>query len=261
MSATLTAVATGRFVWRDLMTTDPARAKAFYTALFGWTISPMEMGEMTYDMLSNDGKHFGGVVQLSSDHGVPSHWISYVTVGDVDEAAATATRLGGSVHVPPTDIPGVGRFGVVADPQGAVFSPFVDAGSSDEAPAEMERPPVGGVAWNELVTADPEGAKAFYGEVVGWQFGAWDMGGGEPYTLLVSGERQEGGLMRKPAESPVSRWVIYFAVADIDQTLADATRLGGQPAGPIIEVPTIGRVSWATDPTGALFALHEGLTS
>jgi uncharacterized protein len=257
MSATLTAVATGRFVWRDLMTTDPARAKAFYTRLFGWSISPMEMGEMTYDMLANDARHFGGVVQLSSDHGVPSHWVSYVTVADVDEAATTATRLGGVVHVPPTDIPGVGRFAVVADPQGAVFSPFADAGSSDEAQGGMEPPPTGGVAWNELVTADPEGAKAFYGEIVGWQFKTWDQGGGVKYTLLMRGEQMEGGLMGKPPEAPASTWVIYFHVADIDQTLAEATRLGGQPAGPIIDVPTVGRVSWAIDPTGALFALHE----
>jgi predicted enzyme related to lactoylglutathione lyase len=239
------------------MSTDPERAKAFYTQLFGWSVQPMEMGDFTYEMLSNGGKHFGGVVPLSTDHGAPSHWVSYIHVPSVDEATATATSSGGSVYVPPTDIPGVGRFAVIGDPQGAVFSPFTDTSMPGESPEVDGGHEYGGVSWNELITADAENAKAFYGDVIGWQFEDAMMDGPMPYTLLKQGETWCGGLMQKPNEVPVSMWVIYFLVADLDRSLADVSRLGGQPAGEIIEVPTVGRVSWATDPTGAVFALHE----
>jgi predicted enzyme related to lactoylglutathione lyase len=260
MSATTVATATGRFVWRELMSTDPDRAKAFYTELFGWTVHPTAMGEMgTYDLLRNGETDFGGIVSLGAERGTPSHWLSSVTVASVDEATAKAAALGGTVAAPPTDIPGVGRFAVVGDPQGATFAPFTPLPDLPDATAPERVPPVGGVAWNELATSDVEGAKAFYGEVVGWGFERADMGGPEPYTIIKRGDQMEAGLMKKPDEVPISTWVVYFHVADLDQTLADITRLGGQPFGPIIDVPTVGRVSWATDPTGAVFALHEPL--
>jgi predicted enzyme related to lactoylglutathione lyase len=179
------------------------------------------------------------------------------TVDSVDRAAAKATELGGAVHMPPTDIPGVGRFAVVGDPQGAVFSPFTDASAADAEAAPAAMPAVGGVAWNELQTADVASAKAFYGAVVGWDFNDQSMGGSEPYTLLIRGEQMEGGMFRKPDEMPASLWIIYFHTADLDHSLAAVTRLGGQPVGEIIPVPTVGRISWATDPTGALFGLLE----
>ncbi|HEY7029839.1 MAG TPA: VOC family protein [Thermomicrobiales bacterium] len=259
MSATLAppTLKTGRFVWRDLQTSDPERAKAFYTELFGWTVKPMGMGDFTYDMLANGGKEFGGIVPLDPASGAPSHWVSYVHVPSVDESVDAAGRLGGTVYLSPTDIPGVGRFAIVADPQGAVVSPFTSADESDDWPTEMSMPPVGDVTWNELITADVEGAKRFYGDVIGWQFEASDMPGPVQYHILKQGDRWYGGLMQKPDEVPVSLWVIYYHVADLDQTLTEIARLGGQPAGEVIEVPNIGRVSWATDPTGALFALHE----
>ncbi|HKG24128.1 MAG TPA: VOC family protein [Thermomicrobiales bacterium] len=259
MSATLAppTTATGRFVWRDLMTTDPERAKAFYAELFGWTVKPMPMGDFTYEMLANGDNDFGGVMPFSTEHGVPSHRTSYIYVPSVDEATATATRSGATVYVPPSDIPGVGRFSVLGDPQGATFATFTDTSMPGETPPEEGMPPVGGVAWNELITADPDAARAFYGDVIGWQFEDTDMGGPVKYTLLKQGDAMYGGLMRKPDEIPVSMWVIYFHVADLDQSLAEITRLGGQPAGEIIPVPGVGRVSWASDPTGAVFALLE----
>ncbi len=257
MSATLASptTQTGKFVWRDLMSTDPERSKAFFTGLFGWTVKPMPMGDFTYEMLGNEGREFGGVVPLDPNHGMPSHWISYVHVPSVDEAADLATRAGGTVHVPPTDIPGVGRFAVVADPQGAFFSPFTDGMSPDEWPEEPAVSPPGSACWNELITADPDDAMRFYGDVIGWQFE--DSGMGMPYTILKQGDVMHGGLMQKPDEVPVSAWLIYFQVSDLDKALADVDRLGGKHFGEIIEVPTIGRISWAQDPTGATFAFLE----
>jgi uncharacterized protein len=257
MSATLAppTTTTGKFVWRDLMSTDPERSKAFFTGLFGWTVDPMSMGDVTYEMLANEARHFGGLMPLDPSHGVPSHWTSYIHVPSVDEAVDVATRSGIPVYVTPTDIPDIGRFAVLADPQGATFAVYTDIKPEDEWPAEPETPPMGGVCWTELVTADPEAAKSFYGDVIGWQFADADMG--MPYTLLMQGDKMYGGLVQKPDEVPVSAWIIYFQVANLEQSLADVTRLGGTHFNDIIDVPTVGRISWAQDPTGATFALLE----
>jgi uncharacterized protein len=256
---------TGRFVWRDLMTNDPEKAKAFYLDLFGWSITSHDMGGgFTYEMLKNGEEHFGGVMPQDPSTPAPPQWISYIHVPSVDESVATATRLGGTVYAQPTDIPDVGRFAILGDPQGATFALLTALpreGDDGTDPGPQGMPPLGGVTWNELITADVDAAKDFYGQVIGWRFDAMNAmpdGTFQGYFVMKQGDRMDGGLMAKPAELPVSLWVIYYHVADIDASLAEVARLGGQQASPIIEVPTIGRMAWVTDPTGALFALHEG---
>ena len=113
----------GRFVWHDLMTTDPARATAFYAALVGWTTSVMPMGELgDYTMVHANGTAVGGIVPLGPEHGVASHWVAYIGVADVDAACERAAQLGGAVCVPPTDIPDIGRFAVIRDPTDALVA-------------------------------------------------------------------------------------------------------------------------------------------
>ena len=115
---------TGAFSWVELMTTDPAAAKEFYGELFGWELEAAPMGDMEYTVVKVDGRPAGGIMNMppTMPPGVPPHWGAYVTVANVDETVAKVEQLGGSVHLPPTDIPGVGRFAVVADPQGATIS-------------------------------------------------------------------------------------------------------------------------------------------
>ena len=111
--------------WPELATTDPAGAAAFYTRLFGWKTKP-ETGVETaeYTEWVNGRASMGGMLPMRGDQwkGVPPHWMVYITVANCDERAARAGQLGGKVCVPPTDIPNVGRFSTVSDPQGAVFS-------------------------------------------------------------------------------------------------------------------------------------------
>ena len=115
----------GRFVWFDLMTGDPVAAVDFYTELVGWSTQPWEGGDAPYTMWSNGDTPLGGVVQLPEEvkaTGAPPHWISYVAVADVKQTADRAAELGGQVMQPPTEIPSVGTFAVIQDPQGAVFA-------------------------------------------------------------------------------------------------------------------------------------------
>ena len=115
----------GFFSWCELMTTNVEEAKVFYTRLFGWDLTEMHMGTdcADYTLIKADDEKIGGIMAMPSEaKGMPPSWGAYVTVDDVDAVAESAVELGGKVLVPPKDIPGVGRFCVLQDPQGAVIS-------------------------------------------------------------------------------------------------------------------------------------------
>ncbi len=114
----------GDFSWTELMTRDVEAAKKFYTELLGWSIEEMPMAEGPYIVLKAGGSGVGGIMLMPSNvpaH-VPAHWGSYVTVDDVDAVAKKAEELGAKTIVPPTDVPGVGRFYTFQDLEGAVLS-------------------------------------------------------------------------------------------------------------------------------------------
>ena len=110
----------GKIGWAELITSDPAGAIAYYTGLFGWETEPFTGGMTEYTMLKFDGVPFGGVMKAPQE-GIPTHWLNYVSVADIDASVAKSTSLGGAVCMPPTEIPTVGRIAVVTDPQGAVI--------------------------------------------------------------------------------------------------------------------------------------------
>ncbi|WP_028572499.1 VOC family protein [Desulfonatronum lacustre] len=114
----------GAFSWSELLTSDVEGAKKFYGDLLGWEIEDMPMEGMDYTVVKAGGEEVGGIMAMppQAPEGMPPHWGTYVTVTDVDAVARKAPELGGRVLLPPTDIPGVGRFSVIQDPQGAVLS-------------------------------------------------------------------------------------------------------------------------------------------
>ena len=113
----------GAFSWSELMTSDAAAAAAFYGPLFGWRIETMDMGGGPYHVLKVGDAAVGGIMKSPAESGaMPPAWGCYVTVADVAATVAQATTLGGTVVMPVTDIPGVGRMAVIADPQGAALS-------------------------------------------------------------------------------------------------------------------------------------------
>lgn len=245
----------GRFVWRDLQTTDVDASQAFFTGLFGWTTETADMGGMTYTMVGLKGENFGGVTPLDASVGAPSHWVSYLTVDDVDASVDTAVKNGASLLFGPDDIPGIGRFAALADPQGAVVNLFHDA---NPAPVSDVLPtPIGGVSWNELETSDPAAAIEFYGKLVDWKFEKTMSGGGDDYWLAKQDGANRAGFMAKPPMLPVSAWFIYFAVADIDASVAKVKALGGQIWMDVMNIEGIGKVAYGADPTGAGFAMIQ----
>ncbi len=112
----------GEFAWTELRTPDSVAARQFYCPLLGWTFveQPMERG-MTYTVFQVDGKPAAGMMKMAGPEfqGVPPHWGSFLSVADCDSAAARVAALGGKILVPPSDVPGIGRFSAIQDPTGA----------------------------------------------------------------------------------------------------------------------------------------------
>lgn len=113
----------GALCWQELATNDEEVAKLFYASLFDWEPQTAPLGGTSYTMFRKGKLELGGMLQMTEEWGnIAPHWMAYFAVTDCDERAEQAQILGGKVSVPPTDIPGVGRFAVIQDPQGAVFS-------------------------------------------------------------------------------------------------------------------------------------------
>ncbi len=248
----------GRFYWYDLMTTDVEGAKSFYKKLLGWGTMNWDGMEQPYIMWTNGETPLGGVNNLPEDArkaGAPPHWMSYVLVPDVDETLSQAAKLGGSVMVPGTDIPTVGRFGIFSDPQGAVLAAFTPV---ETAPGGPPKP--GDFSWHELATSDPVAAFSFYQKLFGWEkTDAVDMGEVGIYQMYKrkGGDFPLGGIFKKPAEMPVSSWLYYAMVKDVKASVEDVKKLGGQVLNGPMEVPGGDLIAQCLDPQGAAFALHS----
>jgi hypothetical protein len=112
----------GALCWTELMTTDPAKARAFYTGLLGWATEDYPMGPSTYTVYKRGTESAGGMMKITPEMGpVPSTWMVYFAVESCDGIVAKAQGLGAKVVVPATTVPMAGRFASLADPQGAHF--------------------------------------------------------------------------------------------------------------------------------------------
>lgn len=247
----------GKFVWYDLMTTQPDAAKSFYGQVAGWGTQKFDAFDYTMWVNGPTGP-LGGVMPITDEHkanGVVPHWLAYVAVDDVDAAALKAASLGGSIAYPPTDIPTVGRFAVLQDPQGAYIAIYR---SSSEAPSADGPPAVGQFSWHELMTTDHAAAFDFYHQLFGWEkTSEFDMGPMGVYQMYGQGGVPYGGMMNKPADVPMPpNWGCYIKVRDAKQAAETVTRLGGQVINGPMEVPGGDMVANCIDPQGAYFSVH-----
>ena len=251
----------GRFVWYELMTSDPSAAQSFYTQLTGWTTKAGDVAGQPYTEWVNGETHIGGVMQLPGEaeqQGAPPHWLGYVAVPSVDETLQQAEGLGAKKLVGPMDIPTVGRIAVLQDPQGAVFAVYTPAG---DVPGHDGVPAVGEFSWHELTTTDHGAAFDFYSALYGWvKTEAMDMGPGGTYQMYgrIPG-RSIGGISNKPADQPgpPASWLYYVTVPDVHAKVEQVKQLGGQVLNGPMEVPGGDFVAQCMDPQGAAFAIHS----
>jgi predicted enzyme related to lactoylglutathione lyase len=221
--------APGTFAWIDLRTKDPADAKRFYAALFGWTYTDWDA---TYSVAALDGDAVAG---LKPQAEAPSFWLNYLAVENADAVAAKTRELGGTVHAEPFDNE-AGRMAVIADPTGARLALW----QSREGLGACRVNDPGCLAWNELSTDDAPAAIGFY-------------------SALFGGRIERAGVreLRPDQEGTLPHWMPYFAVASVAEALARASSAGGEALAGPLDIPA-GHIAILRDPQGAVLGILEG---
>lgn len=239
------------FVWFELVTPDAKASEAFYKAIVGWTTEASSGPNGPYTIFKTGEFPVGGMLEMKD---VPPGWLGYIGVDDVDAYVRKVEAAGGTICKPPQDIPGVGRFAVVADPQGATFILFKDApGQSSPRPAPMSP---GSLGWSELNATGWEKAFDFYAPLFGWvKHDAAPMGEMGVYQTFGPQAGAIGGMCNSQGPGPSHYWLYYFCVENLDSAIERVKAGGGQILVGPLEVPGGAWVVNAIDPQGAMFAL------
>ena len=254
----------GHFVWYDHWTNDLKAAEAFYTNAIGWGTQQFGSGPEPYVMWVAGDRPMGGFGKVPpAPDGSQGHplWAGFIAVDDADATATRARQLGGEIVTPGTDIPGVGRFAVIRDPQGALVAVLSSSNPDPGEPPDLMAPQ--SVCWHELHTTDQEAAGHFYSELFGWQrTETLDMGADGPYVMYRHPEAPEGrsfGAMFEGAtrKGMPAHWLYYFNVDAIEPALARIRAGGGRVLEGPMEVPGGGRIAPCLDPQGAAFAVFS----
>lgn len=248
------SAAVGAPCWIDLGTSDLERAKAFYAAIFGWTFE--EGGEEYGGYVSCflDGSMVAGMMAKGPEDEYPDAWSTYLEVVDATATAVRAAAAGGQVVVEPMPIGGQGVMAFFADPGGA----SIGAWQPGEHKGYRIADEPGAPWWHELRTTAYEASVRFYQEVFGWETRVFSDTADYRCTLQVAAGVDVAGIEDATADLPPgvpSTWDVYFAVRDLDATLAQVVELGGSVVLPPEET-TFGRLATAADPTGARFRLR-----
>ncbi len=246
----------GVFSWVDLLTSDPEAAKQFYAELFSWTFQDMPVdGGGVYSMAFKRDRAVAALSKTPADmQQVPPHWNSYINVQDLDATVQSCQDQGGTVDMPAYDIMDFGRMAMVKDPTGAIVGlwqpkEFFGAGLVNE---------VNTFCWTELQTRGADKAAEFFKTVFGWELEV-DERPPNYISASVKGHMNCGMFDMDKAPMPADvppRWVVYFNVTDLDESLAIVNRLGGNVLmGPMEIEP--GRFATIMDPQGAVVVLMQ----
>jgi uncharacterized protein len=245
----------GKFAWYELMTSDTEAAGKFYSDVVGWNTQKMpSSGGPDYTVFNIGNVGIAGMLTI------PGHtaWVGYISVDDVDAHIEKIVEAGGKLLRPATDVPGMLRFAVVSDPQGAAIVIFT-SNPAMPSPARPEPPTPGTIGWHELYTADLEAGFSFYSKLFGWtKVEDMDMGPMGAYRMFDQGDNKEmgdGGMMTKPAHIPVSSWSFYFHVDAIGAAIARVNKGGGKVLNGPMQVPGGAWIINGQDPQGAMFSL------
>ena len=242
----------------ELGTTDQQAAKKFYGELFGWTVDdlPMGPGEF-YSMFKLDEKTAAAAYTLRKDqreHGVPVHWVLYISTESADNSARRAKELGATILAEPFDVMDAGRMAVVQDPTGAVFCLW-QAKASGGITTHSED---GAFCWADLNTPDVARASEFYTKLFGWKLekSEKDSSG---YLHIKNGDEYIGGIPpaehRNPNTPP--HWLLYFETKNCDASVEKAKQNGAKVFYGPVSMEGVGRLAIIADPQGAVFSVFQ----
>ncbi len=252
------------FVWYELVTNDTDKAAGFYSKVVGWDVRDSGMPGMRYMIFGKSGKDVGGMMTWAGAGapGMPPEWMAHIHTAKLDEELKAVVADGGTIIKPAQDIPSVGRFAVVLDPQHAKYLLFEPA--STYVPPRLGQMEAGNVGWHELLTDDAEKAFAYYSKHYGWEKDyAHDMGPMGMYqTFRTDKPLYAGGIMNLSScpgmpEGLKPHWKFYFTVGGVDAAQNRIREAGGTVIGPPMDVPGGSRVLHAVDDQGCGFALMQ----
>jgi predicted enzyme related to lactoylglutathione lyase len=238
--------------WTDLGAPDVAKAGEFYSDVFSWTIQAGGPETGGYSVAEHNGRGVAGVGPKMGPAEAPTIWMTYLATSDADATARKVIRAGGELVMEAMDVMDVGRMAVAIDPAGAVFGLW----QARAFPGAQVVNEPGAMCWNEQMSRDFEGSKAFYAAVFDYEYG--DMSGdGFRYATFKVGGRDVGGIgdlhAGVPADAPPG-WRVYFGAADTDRSVALVQADGGSVIREPIDHP-YGRMSTVADDQGAVFSL------
>jgi predicted enzyme related to lactoylglutathione lyase len=239
----------GKFVWFDLVTSDPAAARSFYGKVFGWDFQAVSGGN-DYSVIVAGGRPIGGVFQpVAARAPAGTRWLSFASVGDMVGVLARLEQLGFTKLLPATTVPGRGQQAIVRDPQGAILG-LMHSSSGDPPDKPVES---GEFFWVDLYTTDTVASAAAYSYVGYKVVPAGDDAGNR--MLLESRGYARAGITPLPADAHQSGWLPYVQVDDVAATIAAATSAGGkvllEPDPALID----GNVAVIGDPLGGIIGV------
>ena len=240
----------GKFIWTDLVSSSPQDAADFYSQLFGWQISPFDDD---YLVIRNHGRPIGGIAQNEAEgDDSRTQWISYLSSTDIEKAHELLMSAGAEAILEPMTVKERGEFGIYIGPDGGVFGVLnAQDGDPEERGADL-----GDWIWIELWSKRPQVAADFY-EDLGFSVARNWASDNENDRLLVAGEYARGGIVEGHPEQKNSAWLLYVRVADVEETLERASKLGGEAVVLDGEVNSNGEIALVQDPTGGIVAIYQ----
>ena len=249
--------------WYELSTSDADAAARFYGEVLGWQVEDAGMPGFDYRQAKIDRHAVAGMTALpqADDPDAPAApgWLIYFVVDDADASAVAVRNTGGRLGAGPQDIPGVGRFAMLSDPQGAAFgvlqpAPMAQAQAAMAPAFDPQRQGHG--QWHELMSSSPKLAFEFYGALFGWSRSmALDMGPGMgTYQVFAHDGLDIGGMMGL-GMAPKPSWLPYFGVDAASAAMQRIEAAGGEVLHGPVEVPGPAWIAIARDPQGAQFAV------
>jgi predicted enzyme related to lactoylglutathione lyase len=247
-----------RFVWYELHTPDATVASAFYEPVLGWNTRDAGAPNRKYTLVCVGEMPIGGLLEKPASafaSGEKARWLGYIGVPDLQQFLERLQQKGGIVHRAAEEIPGVGTFAVVADPQGAIFVLF-----QPSAGITRPEPPAGCTpgmpAWHDLGALDWEPEFEFYAALFAWtKAHAVDMGPNGVYQIFAVGSQPIGGMMTLPDPAQGAGWMFYFNVEEIEAAVERVKRNGGTVVYGPSPVPGGQQIAHCLDTQGAMFGM------
>ncbi len=246
----------GRFVWFEYVSTDLPKAQGFFGELFNWKTQSVPAPTLPggqYTMIAAGEHTLGGYMQTPP--GVPAqpHWLAHLQVQSATATAAKITAAGGKLLMGPMAMGDKGTYAVVADPLGARFALWQPA----KAEAGEYRGVPGTFCWNELYTDDAAKSVSFYEAIAELTDKPMEMGPMGTYHVLESAGKGRAGIMKSPMPGIPQHWMPYVQVANVDESLAKAKRLGADIKVPVVMAPGVGRFAVFMDTQGVSLGILQ----